>query len=104
MREYCAIDNLDLEACINILRDKRQDLAFAWEIEGMEVAPEFTLNLFNRINKLIKSFVIAKNIDGALEWNALASEFIDSEMTYSMTPTIQIPATWIELKGKIISR
>lgn len=99
----CAIDNLDLEACINIIRDKRQDLEFVWEITGMTVAPEFILKLYNRINKLIKTYTITPNFEDVLVWYAPKEDFTDSIMSYSMTPTISISTTWIELKGQINS-
>lgn len=99
----CATDNLDLEACINIIRDKRQSLEYAWEITGITLAPEFTLKLYNRIGKLIKTYVITPNFEGVLVWFAPTVDFTDSIMSYSMTPTVPQAETWIELKGSIKS-
>lgn len=99
----CATDDLDLEAVIDILRDKRQPLAYAWEINGIDVAPEFTLKLYNRINKLIKTVIITPDVNKVLIWEEQAITFNDSIMFYSMTPTVELAATWIELKGKITS-
>lgn len=100
MEIKCKIDNLDLEACIIIYKNKEQDVEYYWKIQGMNIAPEYTLTLFSRNKVVHKTYIITPLIDTLL-WVAPKEDFIYDFMEYSMTPTIPTPSNWINLKGQI---
>ncbi len=99
----CITENLDLEACINLERDARQDLHYSWLIEGMAVATEFTLSLKNRSLEVEQTYALIP-VDGLLSWEVSKEDFTDNLMFYSIVPTAPTPETWIEIKGKITTR
>lgn len=98
----CTTDNLDLEACINLNRDKREPMLYAWQITGMTIAPSFTLTLLKRDRTIAKTYTIVPVID-VLNWTAPISDFTDGLMYYSIIPTIPTSSNWIEIKGEITS-
>ena len=99
----CTTENLDLEACINLIRDKREPMSYAWQIEGMTVASSFTLTLLRRDKTLAQTYVLIPVVD-VLTWTAPISDFPDGLMYYSIIPTTPTATNWIELKGEITSK
>lgn len=99
----CYTGNIDLQVCINIIKDPRQDLVYAWKIEGMPVAEEFTLTLFGRSRTEKQTYTI-KAIDDTLVWTAADADFDNSLMYYEMIPKNHTPVNWIKFHGQITIR
>lgn len=100
---HCLTDDLDLEACINIIRNVRQDLNYSWLIEGMTIAPTFTFVLKDQKGNIAQTYTLTP-VDGLITLNADKDVFNGSIMTYSITPTTPTADNWIEIKGKITNR
>lgn len=100
----CETENIDdRHACVEIIKDKRQDLLFGWKIEGMPVAEEFMLTLFSE-NKMPKKKYLITPEDDTLIWNAPDEDINESIMYYEMIPTVITAENWIKFSGKITSR
>lgn len=88
---HCITDNLDLEACINIIRDTNQPFRYIWQIDNITLAADYTLKLYDRKKNLVQSYLFPINNDNQLIWEPLNAAFTTSEMFYSIVPTVPTP-------------
>lgn len=84
----CKKLDLDLTGCLEINRDARQDVFIGFEIQGLQIAPDYTLTLYDRYKEAVKTYVLIPDANNVLFWSAPEADFTNSLMFAEILPTV----------------
>lgn len=99
---HCTKIDIYTRACIDIYKKVTQGVQQPYTIMYKEIAPEYTVTLYNRNKTVAKTYTLVP-IANTLLWIAPKEDFVTSEMTYTILPTVQTPENFIQINGKIFT-